>query len=85
MLSLRFTYSIGLRGLGGTEHFDGLPDTRFHSSLLQAQWLHTIGPRAGSVALRADWQDAGEPLLSLEKFAIGGTGSVRGYRRSRVV
>lgn len=85
VLSLRFTYSIGLRGLGGTEHFDGLPDTRFHSSLLQAQWLHTIGPRAGSVALRVDWQDAGEPLLSLEKFAIGGTGSVRGYRRSRVV
>lgn len=85
VVSVRYTWSVGLRGLGGTEHFDGLPDSSFHSSLLQAQWLHTIGPRAGSVVLRADWQDAGEPLLSLEKFAIGGYGSVRGYRRSRVV
>lgn len=85
VVSVRYTWSLGLRGLGGTEHFDGLPDSSFHSSLLQAQWLHTIGPRAGSVLLRADWQDAGEPLLSLEKFAIGGSGSVRGYRRARVV
>lgn len=85
VLSLRYTWSLGLRGLGGTEHFDRQPDTRFHSSLLQAQWLHTFGPRAGSVSLRGDWQDAGEPLLSMEKFSIGGLGSVRGYRRSRVV
>lgn len=85
VLSVRYTWSLGLRGLGGTEHFDGVPDSSFHTSLLQAQWLHTFGPRAGSVALRADWQDAAEPLLSVEKFAIGGTGSVRGYRRSRVV
>ena len=88
VISVRYTWSIGLRGLGGTEHRDpkpDLPDSSFHTSLLQAQWLHTIGPRAGSVSLRADWQDAGEPLLSLEKFAVGGFGSVRGYRRSRVV
>lgn len=85
VLSVRYTWSLGLRGLGGTEHFDGQPDSSFHASLLQAQWLHTFGPRAGSVALRGDWQDAAEPLLSMEKFAIGGTGSVRGYRRSRVV
>ena len=88
VLSLRYTWSLGLRGLGGTAHrqpVPDLPDSSFHTSLLQAQWLHTIGPRAGSVFLRADWQDAGEPLLSLEKFAIGGYGSVRGYRRSRVV
>ena len=87
VVSLRYTWSIGLRGLGGTEHRErpDLPDSSFHTSLLQAQWLHTIGPRAGSMFLRADRQDAGEPLLSLEKFAIGGYGSVRGYRRSRVV
>ena len=85
VLSLRYTWSLGLRGLGGTQNRGGVPDSSFHTSLLQAQWLHTIGPRAGSVALRADWQDAGQPLLSLEKFAIGGYGSVRGYRRSRVV
>ena len=88
VLSVRYTWSVGLRGLGGTTHREpvpDLPDSSFHTSLLQAQWLHTIGPRVGSVALRADWQDAGEPLLSLEKFAIGGYGSVRGYRRSRLV
>ena len=74
-----------MRGLGGTEPFDGQPDSSFHSGLLQAHWLHTLGPRAGSLVLRADGQDASEPLLSLEKFSLGGTGSVRGYRRSRVV
>ncbi|MBK8957002.1 MAG: ShlB/FhaC/HecB family hemolysin secretion/activation protein [Proteobacteria bacterium] len=85
VLSLRYTWSLGLPGLGGTEHHDGVPDSRFHASLVQAQWLHTFGPRLGSLALRGDWQDAAEPLLSMEKFAIGGTGSVRGYRRSRLV
>ena len=85
VVSLRYTWSLGLRGLGGTQNRGGVPDSSFHTSLLQAQWLHTIGPRAGSVALRADWQDAGQPLVSLEKFAIGGYGSVRGYRRSRLV
>ena len=88
VVSLRYTWSLGLRGLGGTEHrapLPDLPDSSFHTTQLQMQWLHTIGPRAGSLFLRADWQHAGEPLLSLEKFAIGGFGSVRGYRRSRVV
>lgn len=85
ILSFRQTWSVGLRGLGGTEHFDGLPDSSFHTLITQVQWLHTFGPRAGGLFLRADWQDADQPLLSLEKFGIGGLGSVRGYRRARVV
>lgn len=85
VLSVRYTWSLGLRGLGGTEHDGGVPDSSFHTSVVQAQWLHTFGPRAGSVFLRGDWQDADSPLLSLEKFSVGGFGSVRGYRRARVV
>ena len=34
VLSVRYTWSLGLRGLGGTEHFDGQPDSSFHASLL---------------------------------------------------
>lgn len=84
-LSARVTYSIGIDGLGATSHDDGRPDSSFQSALGQIQYLHTFGPRTGAVFARADLQFALDSLLPLEKFAVGGTYSVRGYRRARFV
>lgn len=84
-LSARFTFTQGIGALGATVHDDGLPDSRHQSTLAQWQWLHTLGPRAGQVYLRADAQWAFDALLPLEKFGVGGLGSVRGYRRARFV
>ena len=80
--SANYTGSIGL---GGTEHRDSLPDTRFHTSLLAAQWLHEFAPHDGALYLRGEWQNADQALLSLERFSIGGLDSVRGYRRVAVL
>jgi hemolysin activation/secretion protein len=84
-LSARIAWSAGLGALGATTHNDGLPDSRFHSAFLQLQWLHTLGPRAGSLYLRGEAQLTSDGLLPLEKFSLGGSSSVRGYRRSRFV
>ena len=84
-LSARLAWSAGLGVLGATEHDDGLPDSRFHSAYLQLQWLHTLGPRAGALYARGEAQLSSDSLLPLEKFSLGGSNSVRGYRRSRFV
>ena len=84
-VTARVAWSAGLGVLGATTHNDGLPDSRFHSVYLQLQWLHTLGPRAGSLYLRGEAQLSSDGLLPLEKFSLGGSNSVRGYRRSRFV
>ncbi len=84
-LSARVAWSAGIGALGATTHNDGLPDSRFHSAVLQLQWLHTLGPRAGALYLRGEAQLSSDGLLPLEKFSLGGSSSVRGYRRSRFV
>ncbi|MGH8245358.1 MAG: BamA/TamA family outer membrane protein, partial [Gammaproteobacteria bacterium] len=61
------------------------PDSRYFALLAQAQWLHRIGPRAGLIYVRVNWQDASDALLPMEKYAIGGWYSVRGYRRTQFV
>ncbi len=84
-LSLRAVWSAGIGALGATVHGDDLPDSRFHSGYLSLQWLHTLGPRAGSLFMRGEAQLSNDGLLPLEKFSLGGVNSVRGYRRSRFV
>lgn len=84
VLSARLSWSIGLAALGATVH-DDLPDSRFHTALLQAQWQHRFAADAGVLAARVDSQIASDALLPLEKFVVGGMGSVRGYRRARFV
>ena len=84
-LSARAVWSAGIGALGATVHGDDLPDSQFHSGYLSLQWLHTFGPRAGSLYARGEAQISNDGLLPLEKFSLGGVNSVRGYRRSRFV
>jgi len=84
-LSARAVWSLGIGGLGATMHSSDLPDSQFHSGYLSLQWLHTLGPRAGSLYARGEAQISNDGLLPLEKFSLGGVNSVRGYRRSRYV
>ena len=84
-LSARAVWSAGIGALGATVHGDSLPDSQFHSGYLSLQWLHTFGPRAGSLYARGEAQISNDGLLPLEKFSLGGVNSVRGYRRSRFV
>lgn len=84
-LVARAVWSAGIGAFGATVHGDALPDSQFHSAYLSLQWLHTFGPRAGSLYARGEAQFSNDGLLPLEKFSVGGVNSVRGYRRSRYV
>lgn len=83
--SARIIVSAGAGVLGATRHGGDLPDGRFVSLFTQLQWLHAFAPGFGSLQARAEAQLANDGLLPLEKFSVGGTNSVRGYRRSRYV
>lgn len=73
----------------GTSNFDAsdAPDQAngiFTSNLAQIQYSRRLSERS-HFTLKALSQHASDPLLSVEKFALGGLGSVRGYRQNQVV
>jgi len=79
--------SFGLHAFGATSSPAGVADGRFFAWLAQAQWAHRVsfGRSDGQVILRSDAQFAKSPLLGLEKFAIGGHSTVRGYLENELV
>lgn len=83
VIAARATLSWGIDALGATIN-DEAPDGRFFSGLGQFQWARRFANR-GQLIFRADAQLAADPLLSLERFAVGGANSVRGYRENQLV
>jgi len=75
----RSELSVGI-GLFGANINSNAPDSRFVLWRGQAQWLRQIAPDT-LLLLRSSLQLADRPLLGLEQFGLGGTGSVRGYRQ----
>ena len=75
VFAVRSLLSVGIDALGATTHGDAsVADGRFVAWLGQAQWAHVL-PEAlwgTQTVLRVDTQLADDPLLSIERFAIGG-------------
>jgi hemolysin activation/secretion protein len=92
VLAFRSQFNLGLNALGSTINApipgsnEAVPDSRFFSWQGQAQWVRVLGGGTKSPVLvtRANAQLADRALLSGEQFAIGGFGSVRGYRQDTV-
>ncbi|MCF8107614.1 MAG: BamA/TamA family outer membrane protein [Desulfohalobiaceae bacterium] len=84
-LALRSSFSFGLDLFEATVHGDGRPDGTFFSWLGQIQYAHRLGEMFGSLVLRGDVQLTSEELLTLERFALGGAATVRGYRENELV
>jgi hemolysin activation/secretion protein len=63
---------------------EGDPDGQFFSWLGQFQWVQQLSPRALMIA-RLNAQFTPDALLSIERFSIGGSDTVRGYRQNQVV
>ena len=77
--------SFGINALDATRDTSQASDGRFFSWLNQLQSFVYV-PRIGSIlVLRADAQWSPNHLPSLERFAIGGRYSVRGYRENSLV
>lgn len=84
-LALRSTLSFGIDAFGTTDHVQDLPDSRFFAWLGQAQYARRLGTRGAELILRGDLQLADDALLDLERFAVGGVRTVRGYRENELV
>jgi len=84
-LALRSTLSIGIDLFGATIGSDSQPDGQFVTWLGQLQYAYRIGDRWGQLIFRCDLQLSANDLLPLEKFALGGTYTVRGYRENAMV
>ncbi len=83
VIAARSIFSFGLPWLGATDNV-AAPDGEFFAWLGQFQWARRFDG-GGELLLRTDLQLASRSLLPLEKFAVGGADTVRGYRESLLV
>lgn len=84
--ALRSTFSAGLDAFGPTRSDrDAIPDGRFIAWLAQVQYARRFERLDAQLIARADVQLSDDPLLGLEQFALGGAGTVRGYRQNELV
>jgi hemolysin activation/secretion protein len=86
VVAARSTLTVGLPVLGASDRV-ALPDGRYFAWLAQLQWAHRFPEwlLGTQVVVRVDAQLATDDLLAIEKFAVGGMYSVRGYRENTFV
>ncbi|MCX7068850.1 MAG: BamA/TamA family outer membrane protein [Methylococcales bacterium] len=86
VFSARSTTSVGINALAPTWHNDpSNPDGNFVSWLGQAQYAGQVFDTDANLILRGDVQYSDDKLMTLERFALGGRYSVRGYRENELV
>ena len=83
VLALRSQFSIGVDIFDATIN-DNLPDSEFFSWRGQAQYLRLLSPDT-SILIRSDFQLAGEALVAIEQFSLGGGNSVRGFSQDMLL
>ena len=84
VLAARSQFSLGINAFDATSNSGNIPDGQFFSWLGQFQWVQPMAPRVVLVS-RLSAQLTPNPLLSLERFSLGGADTVRGYRQNQVV
>lgn len=83
-IALRSTFGIGVSLFGSTTNSDK-PDSKFLTWVGQGIYSYRFDNLDTILQLRTDMQLASERLLPMEKFALGGRYSVRGYRENELV
>ena len=81
---LRSLYRQGLDLWDATIH-DNIADGEFSSWINQIVYARKLPWRDSQLSLRFNTQLTDEPLLSIEKYPVGGVNSVRGYRENQFV
>ena len=94
-LAIRSTFSVGMNALGATPErpvqagfrslYPQYQDSEFFAWLGQAQYAWRMFDNGSQFVLRGNAQFSDEPLLPLERIAVGGLNSVRGYRENQLV
>jgi len=85
VIAARSTFSLGLGWFGATNNPGSEPDSQFLAWLGQVQWARRFGEAGPQIIFRTDLQLASDDLLSMERIAIGGFETVRGYRKNTLV
>ncbi len=85
VLSLRSSLNLGFDVFNATINPSHLADGRYFSWLGQLRYLRKIDDWGTELFFRSDIQLATESLLPLERFALGGINTVRGYRQNELV
>lgn len=84
VIAARSTFSFGFDAFGATVNAYE-PDGQFVAWLGQLQWARRFGERDYQVIFKAILQLADDPLLPMEKCALGGLETVRGYPENTLV
>ena len=87
-IALRGTLNQGVNWLNATENGDlpgNLPDSEFTSFLFQAHYARALPWWGMQILGRFTGQLSSDPLLAVEKLAVGGARTVRGYRENQLV
>jgi hemolysin activation/secretion protein len=89
VLAARSEFNFGLDAFGTTTPFDVRinPDAPNPNAFFwrgQSQWVRLLAPETLFV-LQGDVQLATSPIVPLEQFALGGLGSVIGYRQNTLL
>ncbi len=83
LLTFRSQFSLGIDAFNATINED-IPDSRFFTWRGQLQWVRLLSSDT-LLLVSADIQLADSALLAGEQFALGGLGSVRGYRQDALL
>jgi hemolysin activation/secretion protein len=84
--ALRSTFTFGKTNTVADAQFEDIvPPKRYAFWLGQMQFTRRVFEGGGDLLLRANMQYSRDRLVSLERFAIGGVSSVRGYRENQAV
>ena len=86
VIAARSELSFGIDALGTTEVFDApfnpdAPDTTYFLWRGQAQWARLLAPDT-LLFVQTNIQVSDRSILPIEQFALGGLGSVKGYRQN---
>ncbi len=84
-LAARSTFSIGLNALGATQPREDFPSSDFFAWLGQAQYAFRLNQEGAQLVFKSNSQFCNHALLPLEKIAVGGFSTVRGYRTNSLV
>ncbi len=89
VLAAHSELALGINAFNTTTPFDAqynasAPSSNYFLWRAQAQWVHLLGTDTLLVA-RTDLQVTDSAIPSLEQFALGGLGSVEGYRQNTLL
>lgn len=84
--ALRSTFSIGIDALGSTIQKNHLnPDSEYFAWLGQSRGVWNVPKIKSDFVFKGAVQVSDDPLLPLERMAVGGRNTVRGYRENQLV